>query len=117
MEVMMELTNERRSSERRGTRLTKAGGWLAIAFGAIHVVVASLDTSDTWSQVADDGWWNAFTLDESTSWIGWLTLAWGLPFAITLPASPGWAIPLIGGLIVLGDRRRSVEAGAQPQVL
>jgi Family of unknown function (DUF6463) len=143
----MKFIDQLASSERSGARLTKAAGWIAIAFGAVHMVVASLDTSDIWSQVADDGWWNAFTLDESTTlaqfersetfwvtlgslgapllilgcyvvwatrqdqrvpgWIGWLTLAWGLPFVITLPASPAWAIPLIGGLIVLGDRRRS----------
>lgn len=40
-------------------------------------------------------------------WLGWILLAWGVPFVIVLPASPGWAFPVIGGLIVLGDRRRS----------
>ena len=153
----MKLVDQQISSDRRSGLLTKVAGWIAIAFGGLHLVVAPLDTSDIWSQVADDGWWNAFTLDESTTlaqfersetfwvtlgslgapllilgcyvvwatrqdqrvpgWIGWLTMAWGLTFVITLPASPGWAIPLIGGLIVLGDRRRSVEAGAQPQAL
>jgi hypothetical protein len=39
------------------------------------------------------------------AWIGWIVLAWGLIFATALPASPGWLLPVIGGLIVIGDRR------------
>jgi hypothetical protein len=143
------LTNLGAASERRGARLTKAGGWIAVAFGALHMVFASLESRsrDVWSQAVDEGWWNTFTLDEPTTlnefersetfwvtlgslgvpvlllgcyvvwsanrglrvpeWIGWALLAWGLLIVTTLPASPGWAIPLIGGLIVLGDRRRS----------
>ena len=142
----MKLTNRRALSERRGVRLTKIGGWIALAFGAVHVIVAPLesDSRDVWSQAADDGWWNTFTLDDSTTlaqfersetfwvtlgswgvpllvlgsyivwstqqghrvpaWIGWIILAWGLIFATALPASPGWLLPVIGGLIVLGDR-------------
>jgi hypothetical protein len=134
------------TSDPKGDRLTKAAGWIAVAFGAVHVVVAPLDARDVWSQVAADGWWNTFTLDKATTlaqlersqafwvalgsfgapmlvfgsyvvwsarqrhrvpgWIGWTLLAWGVPVVITLPASPGWAIPVAGGLIVLGDRRR-----------
>ena len=36
-------------------------------------------------------------------WLGGIVLAWGLPFVTAMPASPGWAIPVIGGLIVAGD--------------
>jgi Family of unknown function (DUF6463) len=145
----MKLVNPLASSERRGIRLTKAGGWIALAFGAIHVIVAPLEgrSRDLWSDVVGEGWWNTFTLDEPTTlaeldraerfwvtlgswgvpllvlgayivwstrqghrvpaWIGWIILAWGLIFATALPASPGWVLPAIGGLIVLGDRRRS----------
>jgi Family of unknown function (DUF6463) len=63
----MNLTHRRPSSEKRGERLTKAAGWIAVAFGVVHVVVAPWETRDVWSQVVDDGWWNTFTLDESTT--------------------------------------------------
>jgi hypothetical protein len=67
LRLTKKLTNLLASSERRGVRLTKAGGWIAIAFGAVHVVVAPLESRDVWSQVVSDGWWNTFTLDESTT--------------------------------------------------
>jgi hypothetical protein len=148
-EDTMTPANPRASSVRRGVRLTKAGGWIALVFGAVHVIVAPLESRsrDLWSQVVDEGWWNTFTLDEPTTlaefdraerfwvtlgswgvpllvlgsyivwsthqghrvpaWIGWIIVAWGLIFATSLPASPGWLLPLIGGLIVVGDRRRT----------
>lgn len=126
-----------------GARASKAAGWLAIAFGCVHVVVAPLDQRHIWSQVVADGLWNTFTLEPTTlsqiqrseafwvtvgsfgvpmlafgcyvvwstrqhrrvpGWIGWMVLAWGLFFVTVLPASPGWVVPIIGGLIVLGDR-------------
>jgi hypothetical protein len=34
-------------------------------------------------------------------WIGWILLAWALPFVTALPASPGWALAVSGGLIVV----------------
>jgi uncharacterized protein DUF6463 len=134
------------SSDATVDRLTKAAGWIAVAFGAAHVVVAPHEVREVWSQVAADGWWNTFTLDKATTlaqlersqafwitlgsfgapmlvlgshivwsarqrhrvpgWIGWTLLAWGVPVVTALPASPGWAIPAVGGLLVLADRRR-----------
>jgi Family of unknown function (DUF6463) len=149
MEHVMRITKPTRFPERRGVRLTKAAGWIAIAFGAVHVITAPLESRprDIWSQVVDEGWWNTFTLDKATTlaelersetfwvtlgsfgvpvpvlglyiewatrqrqrvpgWIGWILLAWALPFVTALPASPGWALAVSGGLIVLGDGRRS----------
>ena len=157
----MELTNPRPSSETRRVRpgkklferrrawLTQAGGWIALIFGAAHVIIAPLESRrhDVWSQAADEGWWNTFTLGEPTTlaefersetfwvtlgswgvpvlvlgcyvvwsarqghrvpgWIGWIMLAWSLPFVTALPASPGWLFAISGALIVLGDRRRA----------
>jgi hypothetical protein len=155
---MMTLTNPRPASETRRGRptkklpdrrrawLTKAGGWIALVFGAAHVIIAPLERRDVWSDAADEGWWNSFTLGESTTlaeferseafwvtlgswgapvlilgcyivwsahqrqrvpgWIGWIMLAWSLPFVTALPGSPGWLFAVSGALIVLGDRRR-----------
>jgi hypothetical protein len=126
--------------------VTTAAGWIAVAFGTVHVVVAPLDTSATWKQVWAEGWWNTFTLDSPTTfgqaerssvfwttlgsfgvpilalgchilwsahrhqrvpgWLGWLVLVWGVAFVTALPASPGWTIPVIGALVIAGDRPR-----------
>lgn len=131
--------------------LTKAAGWIGIAFGAVHLVVAPFDVRGRWSDVVSEGWWNTFTLDPSTTlaqfersetfwltlgsfgapmlvlgcyivwsarqdarvpgWVGWMLLAWGVPLVTALPASPGWAIPLMGTLLVLGDWRRDRGPG------
>lgn len=47
--------------------------------------------------------WSAHQGRRAPGWLGAILLAWGLPFVIVLPASPGWAIPLIGGLLLAGD--------------
>jgi Family of unknown function (DUF6463) len=128
--------------------LTQAGGWIALVFGAAHVIIAPLESRrrDVWSDAADEGWWNTFTLEEATTlaefershafwvslgswgvpvlalgcyvvwsawqshrvpgWIGWILLAWSVPFVTALPAAPGWLFAVSGALIVLGDRRR-----------
>ncbi len=128
---------------RADPRLTEAAGWIAIAFGASHIVIAPRSSRSTWSQMRAQGWWNTATLARPTTlaeaersyafwttsgsfgtpvlalgchivwsarrgrrvprWLGGIMLAWGLPFVTVLPASPGWAIPLIGGLLVAGD--------------
>lgn len=49
--------------------------------------------------------WSARRRQRVPGWLGWILLVWGTPLVIVLPASPGWAFPLMGGLIILGDRR------------
>ncbi|MFD4366394.1 DUF6463 family protein [Rhodococcus sp. NPDC058521] len=49
------------------SRVTEVGGWLAIAFGAVHTVVAPLGHGSALSDAAEEGWWNTFTLDDSTT--------------------------------------------------
>ncbi|QBS40614.1 DUF6463 family protein [Nocardia sp. CS682] len=63
----MELTEQRTSAGWRGIRSTKVAGWIATAFGAVHIVLSPVGVRDTWSQAVSDGWWNTFTLDESTT--------------------------------------------------
>ncbi|MEV1292081.1 DUF6463 family protein [Pseudonocardia sp. NPDC049635] len=36
--------------------------------------------------------------------IGWVLLAWGVPFTAMMPRSPSWTVPVIGALLVAGDR-------------
>jgi MYXO-CTERM domain-containing protein len=38
--------------------------------------------------------------------IGWILVAWGPTSATAMPASPVWALAVIGALIALGERRR-----------
>ncbi|PSL07035.1 hypothetical protein CLV30_102424 [Haloactinopolyspora alba] len=147
-------TSPRRAAGTAGRRLTQSAGWIAAAFGTVHIAVAPLDTRDVWSQVVSEGWLNTFTLDKATSlaelersetfwvtlgsfgapmlvlgssvvwsarhghrvpgWLGWMVLGWSVPMVSVLPASPGWALPVVGGLIVLGDRERSRQARSEP---
>lgn len=137
----------------KGRRLnpTRLAGWIALGFGAVHLVVAGWATRAEWSRVADQGWWNTVTLAEPRTraeaeranafwltlgsfgapmiavgahllWatrhghrvprsVGWTLLAWGAPFLVVLPASPGWVVPLVGGLIVGGDNNRDATRG------
>ncbi len=132
--------------------LTAMAGWMAVALGAVHIVVVPVRRRRHLTQVWADGWWNAVTLEDPTTlaeaervltfwqtlgsfgypvlalgahlvwsahrgrrvpgWLGGIVLAWGLPFATAMPASPGWAIPVIGGLIAAGDSGQPTgEAG------
>lgn len=50
--------------------------------------------------------WSTYQGHRVPEWLGWIVLTWGLLFAILVPVSPAWAFPIIGGLIVLGDRLR-----------
>jgi hypothetical protein len=132
--------------------LTTIAGWMAVTFGAVHVVVVPLRRRANLSQVWADGWWSAFTLEEPTTlaeaereltfwqtlgsfgypmlalgghlvwsahqgrripgWLGGIVVAWGLPFVIGMPASPGWALPVIGGLILAAD---TCDRGPEPK--
>jgi hypothetical protein len=116
MEDTMNVTKLRTSSERRGARLTKIGGWIALVLGAAHVIVAPLEgrPRDIWSQVVDEGWWNTFTLDEATtvaelerSETLWVTLgSFGVPVLviggyILWSARQGHRVPAWIGWILL----------------
>ncbi|GAB3536394.1 hypothetical protein GCM10027403_17030 [Arthrobacter tecti] len=50
--------------------------------------------------------WSARQCHRVPGWLGCTFLAWGAALVIVLPASPGWAFLLVGGLIAFGDRRR-----------
>ncbi len=58
--------------------------------------------------------WSARRGQRVPKWLGVIVLAWGLPFATVLPASPGWALPFIGGLLVIGDHGDTDRAQGRP---
>jgi Family of unknown function (DUF6463) len=65
--------------------------------------------------------WSTHRQRRVPRWLGGIVLAWGVPFVITLPRSPGWTFPVIGALIVAGDkeahpplRRSSGSAASAP---
>lgn len=47
--------------------------------------------------------WSAHRGRRVPGWLGGVILGWGLPFVTGMPVSPGWALPVIGGLILAGD--------------
>lgn len=46
---------------------TKSAGWLTTAGGIVHTALTFWGTREVWSQVADEGWLNTFTLTRPTS--------------------------------------------------
>lgn len=58
--------------------------------------------------------WSARHGHRVPRWLGWTVFAWSVPLVSALPASPGWALPVIGGLIVLGDRKQKRPARSTP---
>lgn len=61
----MKLIEQRATSERGSVLPTRIGGWIAIAFGVVHILVSPIDSRETWSEAIDEGWWNTFTLDKA----------------------------------------------------
>lgn len=51
----------------RQTSLDKAAGWLLVGLGAVHTVVAPFLARATWTQVAGEAWWDAFTIATATT--------------------------------------------------
>lgn len=45
----------------RRTTLVKISGGLLIGLGAVHMVVTPIASRRIWAQVAEEGWWDAFT--------------------------------------------------------
>ncbi|MFP5019234.1 DUF6463 family protein [Pseudonocardia phyllosphaerae] len=87
------------SDSTRRRYLTAAGGWLAVVFGAVHVVAAPLAHRAELERARDDGWWSTFTLDEPTtldtarrSDAFWRTLgSFGVP-VLTFGAHVVWSV-------------------------
>src|SRR5207248_5720077 len=95
-DMRLETTGGRRAD------LTTVAGWMAITLGAVHVVVVPLRRRANLSQVWADGWWNAFTLEEPTTFA---EAERALTFWQTL-GSFGYPMLALGGHLVWSAHRR-----------
>jgi hypothetical protein len=59
-DMRLETTGGRRADP------TTVAGWMAVTFGAVHVVVVPLRRRANLSPVSADGWWNAPIFDGIT---------------------------------------------------
>ncbi|QIB47309.1 DUF6463 family protein [Streptomyces aureoverticillatus] len=75
-------------------KLTRAAGWIAVAFGAIHIVVAPLDKRDAWSDIFEQGPWQTISLDVTPE-----NLAYSEAFWVG-PASCGVPVLLFGAFVL-----------------
>lgn len=59
--------------------------------------------------------WSAHQHQRVPGWLGWIVVTWALFLVTTAPASPAWALAVIGWFLVLGDRGRvAKESAAHP---
>ncbi|MDL5158928.1 DUF6463 family protein [Actinomycetospora termitidis] len=97
----------------RRSRAAEAGGWMALAFGATHTVLALAMTRDEWARIHREGWWDTTrvrpaepaALDRSQ--VLWLSLAsFGVPCAalgalVVSTAHAGRPVPRwVGGTLL-----------------
>lgn len=106
------------------SRLARVAGWIAVAFGVTHIVVAPLEHGDVWAEILDKGPWKTISLDVTPEnrayseafWVG--PGSFGVPVLVIgafvlwaarrgerVPAPFGWALAAWGsGLVVLLPR-------------
>jgi hypothetical protein len=88
---------------RLGTRsrrnIARAAGWIAVAFGVVHVVVAPLEERHLWADIFGEGAWNTISLELTPE-----NLAYSHAFWIW-PGSFGVPVLLLGAFVVWTTRR------------
>jgi hypothetical protein len=104
--------------------ITRVAGWIAVAFGVTHVVVAPLNYQQAWSEILAKGPWQTLSLDVTPEnrvyseafWVG--PGSFGVPILLIgtfvlwtarrgehVPAPFAWAMTAWGaGLVVLLPR-------------
>ncbi len=104
--------------------VARVAGWIAVAFGVTHVLVAPLDYRHVWAEILDKGPWETLSLDVTSEnrayseafWVG--PGSFGVPVLLIgafvlwtvrrgeqVPAPFGWAMTAWGaGLVVLLPR-------------
>jgi hypothetical protein len=92
-------------------------GWWNTFTLAPSVTTADLQRAETfWISIGSFGApmlvlgcytvWAARNEVRVPGWVGGMLATWGLTLATALPASPGWVIPAMGGLLVWADAQR-----------
>ncbi|MBM7171806.1 hypothetical protein JQK87_26065 [Streptomyces sp. G44] len=65
--------------------LTRTAGWIAVAFGVIHVVFSPLDRRDVWSDILDKGPWQTISLDITSENLAYSEAFWVAPGSFGVP--------------------------------
>lgn len=112
------------------TPLQRSGAWSIVAGEGVVNTVTLKPSTPAELAVAEAFWltpgsfavpllllgafvvWSSRRGQRVPGWLGWGIGAWGAVVATMLPASPAWLFLLVGGLIVLGDRRRAAVRGS-----
>lgn len=79
--------------------LAGTAGWIAVAFGVVHTVVAPWDYRDYWETIVDEGPWQTLTLDHDPGAMGYNEAFW------IGPGSFGVPVLLFGAFVVWINRR------------
>lgn len=97
----------------RGFGLTAAGGWVAIAGSAVHLVLTPIGRAGVWADIAAAGWWNTVTLRPSADELRvaeafWLSVGsfavplFTLGVLVVFAAGKGHRVPEALGWILIG---------------
>jgi hypothetical protein len=74
-----------RTSRPNELKLARAAGWIAVAFGAIHIVVAPLGNRDVWSDIFDQGPWQTISLEVTPENLAYSEAFWVAPGSFGVP--------------------------------
>lgn len=98
----MPLPRAPRTSRPTKPKLTRTAGWIAVAFGVLHIVASPLDHRDVWSDIFDQGPWQTLSLDVTAENLAYSEAFW------VAPGSFGVPVLLLGAFVLwtakLGER-------------
>ena len=84
---------------RTTSRTALVGGILAAVGGTFHLTVAAAMRRDVWSQIADDGLFDAISLNPTPDQLPTAEAFWFSPGSFGLP------LALIGAMVIRSNRR------------
>ncbi|MCX5204986.1 DUF6463 family protein [Streptomyces sp. NBC_00237] len=87
-------------------KLTRTAGWIAAAFGLVHIAVAPIGNADDWAAIFQQGPWNTLSLDVTAENLRYSNAFW------VSPGSFGVPMLLVGAFILWAAKRgQRVPAG------